>query len=68
MIIPYQQLSKEALYSVIEEFVTRNNGEGDSALVENVAQVFLQLQKGDIVLVYDAETESCNLLPKHEIS
>lgn len=63
--IPYDQLSPEALQGVIEEFVTRDGtdyGEIEIPLETKVAQVLTQLKSGKAVIVFDQETETCNIL------
>lgn len=65
MIIPHWKLSAEALRGVIEEFVTREGTDyaGVSVpLSAKVEQVRRQLEGGQAVLVYDAETQSCNVI------
>lgn len=64
MIIPHQELSHDALYALIEEFVTRSGtdyGTEEASLAEKVQQVQSQLEKGDAVIVYDEVLESCNI-------
>ena len=63
--IPYDQLSPEALQGVIEEFVTRDGtdyGEIEVPLETKVAQVMAQIRSGKAVIVFDQETETCNIL------
>lgn len=63
--IPYGQLSPEALQGVIEEFVTRDGtdyGEIEVPLETKVAQVLAQLKSRKAVIVFDQETETCNIL------
>ena len=64
MIIPYQQLSEEALQAIIEDFVTREGtdyGEHEWSLADKVAQLRQQLISGEVVVVYDNATESVSL-------
>ncbi|MCF6257322.1 MAG: YheU family protein [Gammaproteobacteria bacterium] len=64
MIIPYQELSPDALQALVEEFVTRNGtdyGNCETSLAEKVRQVVQQLEKGEAVIVYDTAMESCNI-------
>lgn len=66
MVVPHRQLSAEALRGVIEEFVTREGTDYGGVCVSlsvKVEQVRSQLDSGQAVLVYDAETRSCNLVP-----
>jgi uncharacterized protein len=62
--IPYDQLSPEALHGVIEEFVTRDGtdyGEIEVSFETKIAQVMVQLKSGKAVIVFDQETETCNI-------
>lgn len=64
MIIPHQKLSREALFALIEEFVTRSGtdyGTVEASLEEKVQQVQGQLENGEAVIVYDEVLESCNI-------
>ena len=62
MIIPHRQLSADALAGVIEEYVTRDGTELSDADAKRVS-VLAALDRGDLVLVFDTESESCNILP-----
>jgi uncharacterized protein len=69
MIIPYNQLSPEALRGLIEDFVTREGtdyGEQDFSLTQKVQQVEAQIIRGDVVVVFDAATETVSLLSRHD--
>jgi uncharacterized protein len=69
MIIPYKQISPEALQGLIEEFITREGtdyGEVEFSLAEKVKQVEQQLARGDIAIVFDSTTESVSILTKHD--
>jgi uncharacterized protein len=71
MIIPHEMLSLEALQGVIEAFVTREGtdyGTQDVSLATKVWQVRQQLDAGTVVLVYDADTESCTIQPANQLS
>jgi hypothetical protein len=62
--VPYEQLSPEALEGVIEEFVTRDGtdyGETEATLDTKISQVMDQLRTGKVVIVFDPESESCNI-------
>ena len=70
MQIPHQQLSTEALHGLIEEFVTRDGtdyGESEASTEQKTQQVLRQLDKGDVVILFDTETESWNIVRKHEV-
>jgi len=69
MIIPYKQISPEALQGLIEEFITREGtdyGEVEFSLAQKVKQVEQQLARGEIVIAFDSATESVSILSKHE--
>ncbi|BFM08142.1 YheU family protein [Halioxenophilus aromaticivorans] len=71
MIIPYNQLSQEALQGVIEEFVTREGtdyGHEEISFARKCAQVQEQLKAGDIVIVYSADEDTVNLVPADNLS
>ena len=67
MIIPQSALSSEALLGVIKEFVTREGteyGAVDISLETKVKQVQRQIDRGDVVIVFDEGTESVDLVSK----
>jgi len=64
MNIPYQELDAETLRAIIEEVISREGtdyGEHEYSLEQEVQQVRNQLERGDVVLNFDPETESCDL-------
>jgi uncharacterized protein len=65
VIIPHQQLSADALQGLIEEFITREGtdyGHTEVALEAKVEQVRRQLERGEVVIVFDPATESVSLV------
>ena len=66
MIIPHRQLSEEVLTGVIEEYVTRDGTELSEASAK-VAAVRRGLDLRTLVLVYDPDAESCNILPADQL-
>ena len=63
--LPFDRLSSDALYGVIEEFVTRDGtdyGEHEIPLDQKISQVLGQLKSGRAILVYDEASCSCNIL------
>ena len=62
MRIPHTELQDETLTRVIEEFVTRDGTELSGAETK-IAAVRRALVRGELALVYDEETESCNIVP-----
>lgn len=64
--IPASRLSREALDGLIEEFVTRDGtdyGEREHTLEQKKRAVARQLERGDVVIVFDPESETCNIIP-----
>jgi uncharacterized protein YheU (UPF0270 family) len=62
-------LSPDTLQGLLEEYATRDGtdyGEVEVALSERVAQAMRQLRSGDIVIVFDALSESVSLLGRRE--
>ncbi|MCU0675764.1 MAG: YheU family protein [Myxococcota bacterium] len=71
MVVPWDQLSADALRGVIEEFVTREGteyGEDDVPLETKVAAVKRQLQSGEVLVVFDAATNSANLVTRQQLA
>jgi uncharacterized protein YheU (UPF0270 family) len=67
--VPWQDIAAETLDALIEEFVTREGteyGAADVPLARKVVQVRTQLQRGDVVIVFDELSESVNLLTKQD--
>jgi uncharacterized protein YheU (UPF0270 family) len=65
IVIPHQQLSAEALLGVIENYINREGtdyGENVVDLDTKVAQVRGQLDNGKIVLLYDEESATINII------
>ena len=70
MVIPYKSLPPDILDSVIESFVLREGtdyGHRDYDLEEKVAAVRRQLQRGEVVVTWDAELESVNLVSAQKL-
>lgn len=67
MIIPHQQLSREAVQGLIETFVTQQGMDQFDTrytLEEKANQVMDMLISGLAVIVFDPITESCNIVTK----
>ena len=66
MEIPYQKLEPEILRAVIAEYVTREGtdyGDRVFSLDEKIAMVRSQLENGRARIVFDTESETCNVVP-----
>lgn len=69
MIIPPEKLTIESLRGVIEGFITREGtdyGAEELSLKDKVDALMPQVIRGEVVIVFDEESETVNLLPKHE--
>lgn len=67
--IPADRLGAEVLTALIEEFVLQEGtdyGRQETDLASKVKQVRGQIDKGDVLITYDEDAESCNLMTKHE--
>lgn len=65
MEIPYQKLEPQILHAVIVEFVTREGtdyGQQVFSLDDKVAAVKRQLEEGSARIVFDTESETCNIV------
>jgi len=61
-------LSPDALAGLIEEYVSREGtdyGHRDISLADKKAQVITQLDSGEVVISYDAETDTTDLRQKN---
>lgn len=70
LVVPFDQLSAAAQRGVIEEFVTREGtdyGHEDVMLDDKVAAVRWQIERGEVVLLFDAKTERVNLVLRREL-
>ncbi|EGM77100.1 hypothetical protein Rhein_2798 [Rheinheimera sp. A13L] len=69
LLIPYQELSADTLDGLIEAFVLREGteyGEQDISLSDKVAQVKLQLQADQLVILYSELHESVDIITKQQ--
>jgi uncharacterized protein YheU (UPF0270 family) len=63
--VPYTSLAPAVLRRLIEEFVTRDGtdyGAVEKTLDDKVAAVLRQLERGEVLIVFDRETESANIV------
>ena len=64
MDIPHDRLPPDVLHALVEEFVTRDGtdyGEREASLETKIEHVMKLLRSGRITVVFDPETESCDL-------
>ena len=71
MIIPYDQLSADTLDALLEEFITREGtdyGVVEVALDVKVNQLMRQIKKGEVLIVFDAASESTTLMTRQDFN
>lgn len=69
MLIPHQLLEAETLTRLLEDFVSRegtDNGD-DTPLATRVERARLALEKGQAVIVFDADSQQCQLALHEEV-
>ncbi|GLZ84635.1 UPF0270 protein [Metapseudomonas resinovorans] len=69
MLIPFDLLEADTLTRLIEDFVTRegtDNGD-DTPLETRVELVRKALKKGEAVIVYDPDSQLCQLMLKLDV-
>jgi hypothetical protein len=69
VLIPYHLLEADTLTRLIEDFVTRDgtdNGD-ETPLDTRIERVRHALSKGQAVIVFDAESQQCQLALKRDV-
>lgn len=69
MLIPHDLLEAETLNNLLEDFVTRegtDNGD-DTPLATRVERARHALKRGEAVIVFDPESQQCQLKLKVEV-
>ena len=69
MIIPPNELSQEALQGLLESYISHEGtdyGEYEYSLEEKLNQLKPQVLSGRVLIVYDAFSESFNLINKED--
>lgn len=64
--VPLERINPDTLRNLVSEFVTREweeAGEVSYTLDQKIEQVLRQLREGKARVVFDATTESCNIVP-----
>jgi len=67
--IPKDRLANDVVEAIAEEFIMREGtdyGNQEVSLASKVAQVIRQIDKGDVIITFDPESESCSLLTRHQ--
>ncbi len=64
--LPVTMISREALAGLVGEFVTREGtdyGVEECTLEKKMRDVMRQLEHGEVVIVFDQESETFNIVP-----
>ena len=67
--VPLQRLQPEVLQALLEEYASRDGtdyGEREFSLAEKVQHLQKQLQAQRLVLLYDADSEQWDLVPRDQ--
>lgn len=70
-LIPYLQLSQDALQGVIEEFVNREGtdyGYTEQSFSDKCRQLLMQIKHGHAVIVFDHDSQSVSVMYKDQLS
>lgn len=69
--VPAASLSREAIAGLVEEFITREGtdyGQSEYSLDDKRAAVMRQLERDEIAIVFDFESESTTLVTRRELA
>ena len=67
--VPLQALQADILQALLEEFASRDGtdyGERELTLAQKVGDLDGQLRRGDLLILYDTESENWDLLPREQ--
>ena len=67
VMVPQERLQQDVLNALLEEYASRDGtdyGERESTLASKVGQLRQQLRSGDLQLLYDADSEQWDLVPR----
>lgn len=70
VLVPREKLSREALIGLVDAFVLREGtdyGHADVPLEDKRGAVLGQLDRGEVVIVFDPETEDVTLALRREL-
>ncbi len=65
IVVPYHELSPDALRGVLESFVLREGteyGEREISLEQKVADVMRQLERGEAQIIFNAALQSVDII------
>jgi uncharacterized protein YheU (UPF0270 family) len=65
--VPYQDINRETLRNMIEEFVSRDGadwGDTNGSMEAKIEQVLCQFKAGKIKVVFDLTSQTANIVTK----
>ena len=68
--IPKDRLAPETLRRLLEEYVSREGtdyGEHTYDLEQKISNVMKQIDRGEALIVFDHESETCNIVTKEQL-
>jgi uncharacterized protein YheU (UPF0270 family) len=68
--IPFDQLSKDALIGVIEEFINREGtdyGHMEFSFEQKCEQVLSQIRKGNAQIVFDHQSQTVSIMNRDQL-
>jgi uncharacterized protein YheU (UPF0270 family) len=69
--VPLQRLEADVLQALLEEFASRDGtdyGERELTLEQKVGELRMQLGRGELILLYETDSEQWDLLPEDQAS
>ena len=69
ILVPHTELEPQILRKVIESFITREGtdyGEIEFSMSDKVAHIMQQLEKKEVWIVFDSESESITIITAQE--
>lgn len=68
--VPVERLSREALLGLVDDFILREGtdyGHEEATIDAKRADVMRQIERGDVVVVFDPALESATLLKRDDL-
>jgi uncharacterized protein YheU (UPF0270 family) len=67
--VPTRRIEAQSLQALLEEFASRDGtdyGERELSLQQKTRELQQQLERGELILLYEAECEQWDLLPRQQ--
>lgn len=67
--VPLQRLSEDVLQGLLEEYASRDGtdyGERELPLAEKVDQLRVQLERREVLILYEVQSEHWDLMPQEQ--